>query len=154
MSTSPAINTVKTWKNYRNLLTVLLYLAFFSACDTDRVGQFQGPQGPHVTEIESLDHFNRVVDSAGDRLLVFEFYADWCLPCKELEPIMESIARENGDKSDFFKVDLESLRSVADIFKVRGIPYVAFIKHKTIVFSLTGLHPKRKYVKAIKSFTR
>ena len=131
----------------------MLYLALFSACDTDRVGQIQGLQGPHVTEIDSLDHFNRVVESAGDRLLVFEFYADWCLPCKELEPIMESIARENGDKSDFFKVDLESLRSVADIFKVRGIPYVAFIKHKTIVFSLTGLHPKSKYVKAIKSFT-
>lgn len=133
--------------------TVLLCLTIMSACESDTSANLAGSERSPVTEIMSLDQFNRVVESAGERLLVFEFYADWCLPCKELKPIMEKIARDNSDTTDFFKVDLEALRSVGDIFKVRGIPYVAFVKNGTIVFSLIGLHPKSEYEKAIKSFS-
>ena len=128
-------------------------LTIISACESDTSANLAGSESSPVTEIMSLEHFNRVVKSAGDRLLVFEFYADWCLPCKELKPIMEKIARDISDTTDFFKVDLEALQSVRDIFKVRGIPYVAFVKNETIVFSLTGLHPKSEYEKAIKSFS-
>jgi thioredoxin 1 len=124
------------------------------ACDGGDPGKRAAASAGAVTQIRSMDHFNRVVDSAGDRLLVFDLYADWCFPCKELEPILEEIARENDYNSDFYRIDMESLGPVADIFKVRGIPHVAFVKERTIVFSLMGLHPKGKYTEVIHSLTR
>ena len=43
-----------------------------------------------LIEIKNTDEFRRIVSAAGDRLLIFDFYANWCLPCKELEPILRS----------------------------------------------------------------
>jgi thioredoxin len=141
------------FKNYGWLATVL-WIALVLGCNPIDSSRNAASASSVITEINSLDHFNRVVESAGDRLLVFDLYADWCQPCKQLEPVLDSVARETIDESDFYRVDMDSHQSVAQIFKVQGIPYVAFVKDGTIVFSLMGLHPKTEYLKAIKSLTR
>jgi thioredoxin 1 len=117
------------------------------------------PGGDHrerqpLIAISGGQELTRIIAAAGERLLIFDFYADWCLPCKELEPILESIADQKADVVDVYRVDYDENQSIAELFGVRGIPFVAFVKNRILVYSLLGLRPKETYIEAIESFTR
>jgi len=107
-----------------------------------------------VKPIDTPDHFKQLVESSGERLLVIDLYADWCLPCKVLSPMLEEIAQDNKDKASFYKMDIDKNTGVARALGISGIPYVVFIKNETLVHSLMGLHPKGTYVRAINSFAQ
>jgi len=102
-----------------------------------------------VTAITSEDQFKSIVDTSGNRLLIFDLYADWCVPCKILSPLLEELATENSARASFYKVDIERHRGIASAYNVMGIPYVIFIKNKKTVHSITGVSPKEKYLEAI-----
>ncbi len=107
-----------------------------------------------LRSISNGAEFDRIVAGAGDRLLIFDFYADWCAPCRELEPVLESIAAQQASVTDIYRIAFDDNQSLARLFGVRGIPFVAFVKNKTLVYSLMGLRPKETYLEAIASFTR
>ena len=67
-----------------------------------------------------------------------------------LAPVLEEIAEENTTKTKFYKINTDEFRDIAASFRVRGIPHVAFVKNKTIVDTLIGLHQKASYVDLIK----
>jgi thioredoxin-like negative regulator of GroEL len=107
-----------------------------------------------ITVIESEAHFNGILEASKNRLLLFEFYADWCAPCKVLEPILEELAEKHKKNLSIYKINYDYDRKLSDLFKVPGLPYVAFVKDKVIIHSILGLHPKKSYVKAIERFLR
>ncbi len=110
---------------------------------------------PRTTvNIESEDHFKAVIDSSGDRLLIFDLYADWCMPCRILSPMLEEIAKEYGDKASFYKIDIDKHRGIASVFGPKGIPYVVFVKNKKGVHALMGVQPKDVYIRAITELTK
>lgn len=104
--------------------------------------------------ISDSGEFDRIIATAGDRLLIFDFFADWCRPCKELEPVLESIAAQQASVTDIYRIAFDDNQSLAQLFDVRGIPFVAFVKNRTLVYSLMGLRPRETYLEAIASFTR
>ncbi len=108
--------------------------------------------GP-VTLIQSEGHFNEVLNSNQDRLLIFDFYADWCAPCKALSPLLQKIAEESQDRATVFKVDVMKHKAIAQKYKVSGIPHVVFTKNGKTVHSMTGLMPKEAYIKAINQYS-
>lgn len=107
-----------------------------------------------LVEIKNADDFRRIVSSAGDRLLIFDFYASWCPPCKELEPILEAVAWQKKDVVDIYRINYDENNSLAELMGVHGIPFVAFVKNGTLVYSLMGLRPQKTYFEAISSFSR
>ncbi len=107
-----------------------------------------------LTEIKSEKHFNRIIESSNNRLLLFEFYADWCAPCKDLEPILEEIAEKHKNQVAIYKINFDSNRKLSELFEVPGLPYVAFVKNRVILHSILGLHPKESYVNAVKSYSK
>ena len=80
------------------IMTSCLVLSFaialiLSACDSGTgENRTEKQKRRPLIEINSTEEFRRIVSAAGDRLLIFDFYATWCLPCKELEPILEAVA--------------------------------------------------------------
>jgi thioredoxin len=102
-----------------------------------------------VKTIQSEEGFKKIIESFPDRLMVFDLYADWCGPCRILSPMLEEIAKENRDKADFYKIDVDRLPRLAGAFKVRGIPHVAFLKNKTVLHAFVGVQTKSAYVRAI-----
>lgn len=107
-----------------------------------------------LQSISDSAEFDRILAAAGDRLLIFDFFADWCHPCKELEPVLESIAAQQQSVTDIYRIAFDDNQTLAELFGVRGIPFVAFVKNRTLVYSLMGLRPKEAYLEAIDSFTR
>ena len=75
------------------------------------------------------------------RLVVVDFYADWCSPCKQLAPIVEALAKENP-KLKVCKLDIDENRDIYVKYKVRGIPTLIFFKEGKEVDRIIGLKTK------------
>ncbi len=58
--------------------------------------------------------------------VVFDFYADWCQPCKMMEPVLENVEKTTDIK--VVKVDVEKERELAQLFGVSSIPTMVFYK--------------------------
>ena len=66
----------------------------------------------------------------GHRPAIIDFYATWCGPCKMTAPIIERLARKYKGQIDFYKVDIDQERELAQIFGIRSIPTFLFIPMK------------------------
>ena len=135
------------------LLSVALLLPISCGSGSEQPGGDHRMRKPLIS-ISGEQEFTRIVAAAGERLLMFDFYADWCQPCRVLEPILESIAVQKADVVDVYRVNYDENQSLAELFGVRGIPFVAYVKNRTLVYSIMGLRPKETYLEAIESFTR
>ena len=132
---------------------VLGTLLFLSCGQEESTNAGLQPSRLTLPVIRSRAELSRVISEAGDRLLLIDFFADWCLPCKQLEPILEEIARKAKDRVDVYRIDLDANQALAQGFEVRGIPYVVFVKNQVIVYKLEGLHPKKTYWEVIGNFS-
>jgi len=144
---------------YRNLSLAVVVAVFFLfsivSCknNTNEKAQAQ-TNNSIITSIDNVEQLNKIVEISNERLLIIEFYADWCPPCKELAPILEKIAKEKSATVAIYKIDIERHRELLNSFRITGIPHVTFVKNKENVFSLTGLYPKTMYLKVIEQYTR
>jgi thioredoxin 1 len=128
-------------------------LLFQSCAEEESQISVQQTDAQNLPIIRSRDELSRVISEAGDRLLLLDFFADWCLPCKQLEPVLKEIDRKAKENVDVYRIDIDSNQALAQGFQVRGIPYVVFVKNQVIVYKLEGLHPKQSYWDVIREFS-
>ncbi|MDJ0780668.1 MAG: thioredoxin family protein [Desulfosarcinaceae bacterium] len=94
--------------------------------------------------------FEQLLATAGDRLLVIDFHAEWCAPCKLLVPILAEVSRKTSDLADFYAVDIDANRALAQRMGVSGIPYVLLMQNGTPLKKLRGLLSEEIYIAAIR----
>ncbi len=85
----------------------------------------------------------------GDKPAIIDFYADWCMPCKMVAPILEELQDEYGDKLNIYKVDTEEQPEVASIFGIQSIPSILFVPAEGQPQMAMGALPKETFKKAI-----
>jgi thioredoxin len=102
-----------------------------------------------IKHIESADQLDTIMTKAGNNLIAFDLYADWCMPCRILSPTLEKIAKSNPSKVVFYKINIDKLPQIARDFGVSGIPLVVFMKNKTVVQEFVGVQPEEDYIAAI-----
>ncbi|MDX2497010.1 MAG: thioredoxin domain-containing protein [Desulfobacterales bacterium] len=135
------------------VVTVFSFLVMVS-CGNNTDNQPQDSAKDSVIgSINSLEQFNKIMETSKERLLILDFYADWCPPCKELFPVLEKIGKENRNIVTIYKINIDRHSELANSFRVTGIPHVAFVKNKENVLSLTGLYPKKMYLKVIQQYS-
>ena len=76
-----------------------------------------------------------------NEIVIIDFWADWCGPCKAFAPVFEKAAAANPDVA-FAKCDTEQQDELASGFNIRSIPTVAVLKEKTLVFMQPGMLPE------------
>ena len=142
------------WIRLAILVITSLLFCITSSCKNNTSKQAQASIADSVISvIDNVEQFDKINETSGEHLLMFYFYADWCRPCKEFRPVLEKIAKENIDSVTVYKINIDKNKDLANMFRARGVPHVAFVKKKQILLSLTGLYPKDKYLKAIKRFS-
>lgn len=132
------------------LLIIVLPIVAEIGCAADRN---EPSQQDSIQPITSVEQFNSIIENAGDRLLVFNLYADWCMPCHVLAPTLTELAAENRSKITFFKVDTDQFPQITAAFGVTGIPFVVFVKNKKAIYALIGVQPKDSYTKIIEAYS-
>ncbi|AFO52378.1 thioredoxin [Candidatus Mycoplasma haematolamae str. Purdue] len=80
-----------------------------------------------MTSIERQEEFQSHLDSGKD--LIIDFYADWCPPCRQLMPVLESVSLEEKFKNiEFIKVNVSSFPELSKRYEISSIPSLIFIK--------------------------
>ncbi|MCQ2291683.1 MAG: thioredoxin [Bacteroidales bacterium] len=87
----------------------------------------------------------------GDKLVVIDFWAQWCGPCKALGPTVEEIATEYDGQVVVGKCDVDENNDIAMQFGVMNIPMLVFVKNGELVDTLVGRVPKEDIVKKIEA---
>lgn len=82
------------------------------------------------------NNYDEVVSST-EKLIIIDFFAEWCGPCKTLGPILEKLEGKNLDVV-FAKVDVDSAPELSRIFQIRSIPTMVFIKDSVVVGKING----------------
>ncbi len=82
--------------------------------------------------------------------VLVKFGADWCGPCKIMEPILTDLALEFQDKMKFLTVDIDST-TVASKFGIRGIPTIMIFKNGSVVNTIVGAQQKGRLQLAIET---
>lgn len=134
---------------------ILLLIFLLAACsDSNPSGRSPAERISPLPVLHDKEALDEVVRTAGQRLLLFDLYADWCAPCKELEPLLEEIAWEKRQVADVYRINIDQNQGLATFFEVSAIPVVVYVKEGTIVHRVTGLRAKKDYLAAIRSFTQ
>lgn len=75
-------------------------------------------------------------------LVMVDFFANWCAPCKAIAPILEELSKSKNVK--LIKVDVDQNPELASDFNVKGIPTVLFMKNGVLKETHVGAAPKAK----------
>ncbi|MEU4291003.1 thioredoxin [Kribbella sp. NPDC026596] len=84
------------------------------------------------------ENFNEVVGKDG--LILVDFWAEWCGPCKMFGPVFEKSSEEHGDIT-FGKVDTEAQVELAQAFDIRSIPTLMAVRDGVVLYSQPGALP-------------
>lgn len=86
-----------------------------------------------------------------DKVVVVDFWAEWCGPCRAVAPIIEQLAQEYTGKAVIGKVDVDNNPQVSSQYGIRSIPTILFIKNGQVVDKQVGLAPKSVFEAKLKA---
>lgn len=87
-----------------------------------------------------------------DKLVVIDFWAEWCGPCKMVGPIIDEIGNEYQDKVVVGKLDVDNNDETTAKYGIRNIPTVLFIKNGEVVDKVVGAGPKTMFTDKIDKY--
>lgn len=96
-----------------------------------------------MAKVINTSQFRNDVEN-GKGIVVVDFYATWCGPCKMLAPVFESVGKEMSQNARFVKIDIDQSLEIAQQFNISTVPTVMIFKNGKPVDSLVGFVPKEK----------
>ena len=84
------------------------------------------------------ENFNDLVEQSN--ILILDFWAEWCGPCKNFAPVFEAASEKHEDVV-FGKIDTESQQELAGVFQIRSIPTLMAFKESVGIFRQAGALP-------------
>ena len=100
-----------------------------------------------MAKIATNTTFNELLQDS--RLVIVDFWATWCGPCRMLSPLLDEVEEEMADKIVVVKVNVDDADEVAAQFRIMNIPTLLFFKGGQIVDKTVGAMPKSALVQRI-----
>ena len=101
----------------------------------------------NVKELTSNDFKTEVLES--DSPVLFDFWAEWCGPCKVIAPVIEELALDYDGKVKFGKLNVDDHNQVASEYGVRSIPTLLVFKNGAVVNQIVGAVPKERIAESL-----
>ena len=106
-------------------------------------------ENSNIIDVTETEFNDQVIEASESKLIVVDFWAPWCGPCKQLTPILEKIILKSGDKVTLVKINIDENQQIAAQLRIQSIPTVYAFKDKQIVNAFQGVIPENKIVEFI-----
>jgi thioredoxin 1 len=101
----------------------------------------------HVSPVGALDFESEVLKSG--KLVIVDFWAEWCGPCKMIAPLLDEVARELPDKVKIVKVNVDQEQQLAQQYGIYNIPTLLFFKDGAVREQVVGIAAKKILIEKI-----
>lgn len=86
------------------------------------------------------EEYKEKINSSNEKIVIMEFFATWCNPCKMLSPVLEEFAKKS-DKVEIYKVDVDENSKLADDLDIHSVPTLLIYKNGQIQKQVMGFQP-------------
>ena len=94
-------------------------------------------------DVSQNEFVTEVVEASKKLLIVVDFWAPWCGPCKAIAPVIQEIAIEYSGKVKVGKVDVDQNNQIAMQYGIRSIPTLLILKDGKVIDQIVGAVPKK-----------
>lgn len=115
--------------------------------------KWRGSNLPETTDIESVSagmskqQYEALLNS--DKLVLIDFYADWCAPCKKMKPYLEEISKEMADKVVVIRINADDNQALCKELNIDALPVLLLYKNNTEIWKNIGFIEKAGVVKQL-----
>jgi len=113
------------------------------------------PKG--IVKIHSIAEFDNLLKDYPEKVIIIDFWAIWCGPCMMFAPIFEKLQQEHANEFVFVKVNVDENPSIAQRYRITGIPTTLFIKNEKVVHKIVGAVNQEymeRVLEKLKSFSK
>ncbi len=100
-------------------------------------------------KVATNTNFNELLQDS--KLVIVDFWATWCGPCRMLSPILDQVEEEMPDQITVVKVNVDDADEIAAQYRIMSIPTLFFVKNGEIVDKTVGAMPKPALLEKIKA---
>ncbi len=100
----------------------------------------------NIIDVNENDFEKIVINGSENNLIIVDFWAPWCGPCKQLTPIMEKVAKENPNSFDLVKINIDDNQQIAAQLRIQSIPAVFAFKDKKVVNAFQGVISEKDFL--------
>ena len=99
-----------------------------------------------------METFNDVINSG--QLVLVDFYATWCQPCKMMHPILKQVKEVLGERIRIIKVDVDKYEGTASQYRVQSVPTLMQFRQGEVLWRTSGVMQKADLLATIDPFLR
>ena len=99
-----------------------------------------------------METFKDVI--SGDQLVLVDFFATWCQPCKMMHPILEQVKAVLGDRIRIIKVDVDKYGVTANRYGIQSVPTLMLFRQGKVLWRTSGVVQKSELLATIDPFLR
>lgn len=99
-----------------------------------------------------METFNDVI--SGTRLVLVDFYATWCQPCRMMHPVLEQVKEVLGDRIRILKMDVDRHTAVAGQYGIRSVPTLMLFRGGEVLWRQSGALSKTELLTAMDPFLK
>jgi len=103
----------------------------------------------NIIDVDEADFNEKIIEASESKLIIVDFWAPWCGPCKQLTPILEKVVKKSTEKVILAKVNIDENQQIASQLRIQSIPAVFAFKNKQIVNAFQGVLPETDIIKFI-----
>jgi len=103
----------------------------------------------NIIEINENDFNEKVIEASKSTLLLVDFWAPWCGPCKQLTPLLEKVIQKTGNKVILAKINIDDNQQIAAQLRIQSIPAVFAFKNGQPIDAFQGVIPENKIIEFI-----
>ena len=99
-----------------------------------------------------METFNDVINSG--TLVLVDFYATWCQPCKMMHPVLEQVKGELGDRIRIIKIDVDKQSATANQYRIQSVPTMMLFRRGEVLWRTSGVVQRAELLATIDSFMK